>query len=138
MISMMPCTSRQNNVYHTLDYAAVGRRIRRARKARRLTQAELGDRCGVTGAHICHIEAARGKVSLPTLVVIANVLQVSLDALLCDDLVTRKDIYGDELRDLLSQATAEQARLITELARVVLCDRYGADRGFPGSLKTGG
>lgn len=69
---------------------------------------------------------------------IANVLQVSLDALLCDDLVTRKDIYGDELRDLLSQATAEQARLITELARVVLCDRYGAGRDLPGSLKTGG
>ncbi|PWM62323.1 MAG: XRE family transcriptional regulator [Subdoligranulum variabile] len=123
---------------YTLDYAAIGKRVRKVRKERHLTQTELGDCCGVTSAHICHIEAARGKVSLPTLVAIANVLQVSLDELLCDNLVTSKNVYEDALRDLLSQATAKQARLIAELARVVLHDRYGAGGAFPGSLKTDG
>ena len=109
---------------YTLDYAAIGKHIRKVRKEQHLTQTELGNRCGVTGAHICHIEAARGKVSLPTLVVIANVLQVSLDELLCDNLVTSKYIYEDELRNLLTHATTKQARLITELARVVLRDEF--------------
>ena len=106
---------------YTLDYAAIGKRVRKVRKERHLTQTELGDCCGVTSAHICH-----------------NVLQVSLDELLCDNLVTSKNVYEDALRDLLSQATAKQARLIAELARVVLHDRYGAGGAFPGSLKTDG
>lgn len=55
---------------------------------------------------------------------IANVLQVSLDELLCDNLVTSKYIYEDELRNLLSHATTKQARLITELAHVVLRDEF--------------
>lgn len=109
---------------YTLDYAAIGRRIRKIRKERRLTQAALGERCGVTSAHIGHIEKNHGKLSLAVLVNIANTLEVSLDELMCDSLVSSKPIYEDELQKLLSQATVKQVKMITELARVVLRDEF--------------
>lgn len=110
---------------YRLDYAAIGRRIRKARKERGLTQARLGDLCGVTGAHIGHIETDNGKPSLSVLVRIANALDVSLDELVCDSLATGKPVYEDELREILAQASTRQVRLITELARVVLRDEFG-------------
>lgn len=58
------------------------------------------------------------------LVNIANTLEVSLDELMCDSLVSSKPIYEDELQKLLSQATVKQVKMITELARVVLRDEF--------------
>ena len=108
----------------TLDYVAMGKRIRQARKQRGLTQAELGEKCGVSGGHIGHVENNHGKVAPETMVSIANVLGVSLDTLLCDSLTCSKPVYENELAGLLSRATPKQVRMIAELAKVVLRDEF--------------
>ena len=38
------------------DYAALGERIRRARKQKHLTQEQLAEACDLSTAHIGHIE----------------------------------------------------------------------------------
>jgi len=48
----------------TIDYGLLGKRIRDARKKMGLTQAELGDRVGVSDSHISHIENGIAKPSL--------------------------------------------------------------------------
>jgi len=64
----------------------IGKRIKEKRKQRGLTQAVLAEMSGVEPSNISHIERAATKLSLPTLVSIANALQVSADELLYDSL----------------------------------------------------
>lgn len=63
-------------------YAGVGRLVREAREAARMTQEQLGERIGMTRASVTNIETARQKVQLHTLYCIALVLEVAVTSLL--------------------------------------------------------
>lgn len=67
-----------------IDYNAIGRRIRDARKKKNISQQEVAWRVGVKDATISHIESGN-KFRFATLVKIANVLGVTLDELMCDN-----------------------------------------------------
>ena len=69
-----------------LDYQAIGVRIRRLRKERGLTQQTLAEMSGQEPSNISHIERGATKLSLPTLVSVANALEVTVDQILCDSL----------------------------------------------------
>ena len=60
-----------------LDYQAIGVRIRRLRKERGLTQQTLAEISSQEPSNISHIERGATKLSLPTLVSIANALEVT-------------------------------------------------------------
>lgn len=67
-----------------IDYIALGKRIREARKNRNMTQEKLGELCGLSSAHIGHIERGTRVPSLETVFRISQELNVSLDYLLFD------------------------------------------------------
>ena len=67
-----------------LDYAAIGRRIRAAREAEGITQAELGERADLSTAHIGHIERGTRIASLEAIFCIAQALHTSVDSFLMD------------------------------------------------------
>lgn len=69
-----------------LDYKALGKRIKDTRKQRGLTQDKLGELCGLSAAHIGHIERGTRIPSLETVYSIACVLDVGVDRLLFDSL----------------------------------------------------
>lgn len=69
---------------NTFDYIALGERIRKARKAKRLTQEQLAEACDLSTAHIGHIERGSRALSIESLITISNVLGVSTDYLLLD------------------------------------------------------
>ena len=69
-----------------LDYRAIGRRVRAERQKKKLTQERLGQLCGLSTAHIGHIERGTRVPSLQTVCDIAATLDVSIDALLIDTL----------------------------------------------------
>lgn len=54
----------------------VGQRVREARKAAGMTQAELGEEIGVTGAAIAHLEAGTRDTTVTRLTAIAQVLDL--------------------------------------------------------------
>ena len=69
-----------------MDYESLGMRIRRARKAAGMTQADLAEKLGISTSFLGHIERGTRKASLDTLVKMANELGVSLDSLAADSL----------------------------------------------------
>ena len=75
-----------------LDYVEIGRNICKYRQKLGLKQKELAELVHVSDQHISHIENAHTKLSLVTLVAIANVLNVDCNTLLGDTLVTSQDI----------------------------------------------
>lgn len=66
----------------TIDYAAIGNRIRATRLKRKITQEALSAATNLSIAHISHIECGKTKLSLPALVSIATTLGVTVDNLL--------------------------------------------------------
>lgn len=69
---------------YKLDYHAIAKRVKAARKAAQMTQAELAEKVDVSTNAVAKLEANLMKVSLQTLVNIANVLDVDLNYLLAD------------------------------------------------------
>lgn len=101
----------------SIDYCGIGKRIRAARKRRTWTQAELAERSGIEPSNISHIERAATKLSFPTLVAIANALEVSLDELVYDSLIKNAQISCNEINELLADCTDEEMQSITQILK---------------------
>ncbi len=96
-----------------IDYVALGERIRRARMERGFTQEYLASRANISLPHASNIETAKTKVSLGTLLAIANALDVTLDYLLLDDYTGSQPVLVYEALNVLRDCTpAEQAVML--------------------------
>ncbi len=79
-----------------VDYKAIGQRIKIARIKKGVTQETVADLIDITPAHMSNVETGKTKVSLPTLIAIANALSVSVDTLLCDNVIASKIVFEKE------------------------------------------
>ena len=102
-----------------INYAALGERIRRYRKALPMTQAQLGEMAQVEPSNISHIERGATKVSLPTLIKIANVLQVSPDELLYDSVNRNGRVSVKELNEVLANCSDYELKAVVEMAKTL-------------------
>ena len=103
-----------------LDYIEIGRNIRKYRKKANLNQKELADRVNLSSQHISHIENGYSKLSLPTLVAIANALSVDCNSLLGETLTgAREELLSKELLSLFRDMDMDRRRLCVEITRVL-------------------
>ena len=100
-----------------IDYISIGKRIREARVNRGLNQTKLAERSGIEPSNISHIERAATKLSLPTLISIANALELSLDEIVCDSLIKSEHIAVKEINELLSDCNQNELRSIIEIIK---------------------
>lgn len=102
-----------------IDYKAIGLRIKAARARKGLTQGNIAGLTGLSTPHISNIETGNTKLGLPTIIHLANVLDVSVDELLCDNIHRSEQIYCNELSDLLKGCSVDELHIISELAKVI-------------------
>lgn len=95
-----------------VDYKAIGQRIKIARIKKGVTQETVADLIDITPAHMSNVETGKTKVSLPTLIAIANALSVSVDTLLCDNVITSKIVFEKEAKDILSDCDEYEVRFV--------------------------
>ena len=86
-----------------LNYSSLGKRIRYFRKKRGLSQMALAEEIDCATTFISYIENGQKRMSLNTLVAIANVLQVSADELLADSLDYNFRVTNHEFSDLMAE-----------------------------------
>ncbi|WP_313530545.1 helix-turn-helix domain-containing protein [Anaerotignum sp.] len=98
-----------------LNYDALGERIHRLRKEKGITQSFLAERVGIEPSNISHIERAASKVGLGTLVKIANVLECSVDDLLCDSIICEREAFENDLLKITADCSQKELRMITDL-----------------------
>ena len=94
-----------------MDYKSLGMRIRKRRKAMRMTQEELAKKLGLSLSFLGHIERGTRKASVETLVAIANELSLSIDFML-----------QDSLHDRVLQKTPASGRqrvVLEEIAKII-------------------
>ena len=102
----------------SVDYKDMGKRIREIRESKHMTQAALSELAGIEPSNLSHIERAATKVSLPTLINIANALEVSLDELVCGSLIKSEHIAIRQLNELLSDCTPDELKAVIEMVKV--------------------
>ena len=83
-----------------IDYKAIGQRIKIARIKKGITQESVANIINMTPSHMSNVETGKTKVSLPTLIAIANALSVSVDTLLCDNVLSSKVIFEKEAKTM--------------------------------------
>lgn len=98
-----------------IDYIAIGKRIKEFRKQKKWTQATLAELSEVEPSNISHIERAATKLSLPTLIKIANALEVTLDELVYDNLKKNTHISVARINELLLDCTPTELSAICEV-----------------------
>ena len=76
--------------------------------------AELSDQ---EPSNISHIERGATKLSLPTIVNVANALGVSVDTLLCDSVEASADVYLREIDAMLAGCSHQDLKIITATIR---------------------
>ena len=100
-----------------IDYISIGNRIKQIRTANGWTQATLAEKSGVEPSNISHIERAATKLSLPTLVNIANSLNVTLDEIVYGSLVKSEHISVKIIDDILSDCSPEEIKSLAEIIK---------------------
>ena len=102
-----------------MDYKLLGQRIRTSRLAAGLSQEQLAEIVGLTSQHISHTEVASTKISLPSLVKIANALKISIDKLLSDNLYDSKPYLLDDVQMMYSDCDPDEIYVMLEAASAV-------------------
>ncbi|MDO4178848.1 MAG: helix-turn-helix transcriptional regulator [Phascolarctobacterium sp.] len=102
-----------------IDYKAIGARIKSARIRKGITQGAIAKMAELSTPHISNIETGNTKLGLPTIIHLANVLDVSVDELLCDNIQRSEAIYNNELSELLKDCSVDELHIIAEIAKVI-------------------
>ena len=95
-----------------IDYKAIGQRIKIARIKKGITQEAVADIIDITPAHM-----SKTKVSLPTLIEIANALSVSVDVLLCDNVLASQNIFKGEAKEIFEDCDEYETRFLVDLLK---------------------
>lgn len=103
-----------------LDYKAIGKRIKIARIRTDITQEKLAEIVDLSSSHMSNIETGTTKVSLTTIVVIANALSVTVDDLLCDNIVRAKPQFENDIKLLLDDCDDYEIRIVKDLLAAIL------------------
>jgi len=98
-----------------IDYKAIGKRIKIARIKSDLTQDHLAESINLSPSHLSNIETGTTKVSLVTIVKLANALFVTTDDLLCDNVIKAKGQFEKEIEDLLVDCDEYEIRIYKDM-----------------------
>lgn len=98
-----------------LDYKAIGKRIKIARIKADLTQERLAERINISPTHLSNIETGTTRVSLSTMISIANALSVTSDDLLCDSIVMAKAQFEKDIALLLEDCDEYEIRIVKDM-----------------------
>ena len=88
-----------------VDYLDIGKRIRKTRTAKGITQEK---------PHVSHIETGNTIPSLKTFIAIVNALEVSPDELLCGNIDHSAYVFQNEISKITADCSPKEIRVIAE------------------------
>lgn len=99
-----------------MDYYKIGQRIRKYRKANRLSQEQLAETIGISITHLSHIETGNTKLSLSVFVNIAKALSIQTDELLYD-MPQSQAVTKQEILNILEACSPQDLRIIEDIIK---------------------
>ena len=104
----------------TLDFKAIGMKIKERRQALGITQEAIANYLDVNASHISNIENGRANPSLTALVKIANFLECSIDYFISHEYTSRiskdKEMnLDDKIMDKLKYCDSEKKHRVLQM-----------------------
>ena len=106
---------RQNNT--GINHKQIGNRIKEVREQNDYSQAKLAEETDLSVSYISHIENAKRKASLESIVRIVNVLGITVDELLAGVQLHNPTDYQTDIDLLMAGCSADEKRFIDELVK---------------------
>ena len=103
-----------------IDYISIGKRIKAARKKQHLTQEKLAEIADISIPYLSNIENANTSVGLNVLLSLANALNVSLDELCCDNLISSENVYKNSISELVKDCSNYELKIIENVVRELI------------------
>ena len=97
--------------------AEIGARIRKARLARKMSQAELAEKCNISLPHISDIELGKADIRLQNFIRIIETLKVSSDAVIKADVPSVSQLLYQEYAELLDDCTPEEIQALIRITK---------------------
>ena len=103
----------------TPNFGEIGRRVRKLREERHLTQEALAEAAGVSVPYVSHIERGIKKPSLGTLLRLSAALDVTVDALLRGNQPAEANAFFSDVQELLNDCSQKERKVLLEIAAAV-------------------
>lgn len=103
-----------------IDYIAIGKRVRNEREKKNMSQMHLAELSNLSVNSISHIECGNTKFSLPSIVAIANALDITVDCLLMDVVDNSLIQFKRELVDIFDNCSKEEYTLLVDICKTAL------------------
>lgn len=113
-----------------LNYLQIGARIRKIRKKKGYSQAELSEMIDCSPTYISYIENGIKCMSLDTFVSIANALNTTADEILMDNLENTIKVSNHEFVELLADSSEYERRLMLQTLSALKIQSEKTDRTF--------
>lgn len=97
-----------------MNYEEIGKRIRKYRKLKKLSQEQLAEKINISTTHMSHIETGSTKLSLQVLVDLATILEVNTDDLIFEK---KGESTNKKINDILSECDEKQIEFIENILK---------------------
>ena len=106
---------------HTsVNHRQIGYRIKEVREQNHFSQAQLAEMTDLSVSYISHIENAKRKASLESIIRIVNVLGITVDELLAGVQMNNPAAYQTDIDILMEDCSENEKRFIYELIKARL------------------
>lgn len=99
----------------SIQYESIGKRIRKFRMEKNLSQEKLAEMINTTNNHISRIEIGQRVPSVETLILIANALNVSVDDLLKNSIDLHNTSTEDEIRETMIDCNEDEQKMLIRI-----------------------
>ena len=103
-----------------LDYKAIGKRIKIARINADMKQDRLAEKSGLSPTHVSNVERGSTKVSITSIVNLANALGVTVDDLLCDNLIHARPQFETDIAELLADCDDYEIHMVKDMTEALI------------------
>ena len=103
-----------------MDKVALGQKIREARLQKKYTQQRLAEKAGIGEMYLGEIERGTKMPSLKIFVKILEVLDISADYVLRDELSSGEQYIYDEIAEKLKGLTPKQRKTVSDIVNAYI------------------
>lgn len=109
-----------NQTQTSVNHRQIGYRIKEVREQNRLSQAQLAEITDLSVSYISHIENAKRKASLESIIRIVNALGITVDELLAGVQMNNPAAYQTDIDILMEDCSENEKRFVYELIKISL------------------
>lgn len=106
-----------------MDFASIGRNIRKYRKQRGLTLEKLAEKVGLSTNYIGALERGEKALALKTLICIVAALDITADMVLCDVIKNGYKVKSSALTEKLEALSPSEREKILQMVDIMLGEK---------------